>query len=177
MAYRLKYSDYSTTAEGPPDPASWVGPPGPMGPPGPQGIPGPIAEGGPFLPLSGGSLSGDTHSTATFDADLGYFAGVANLAQRNAAIDASSGVTTWVGHDMLYYDLCSLASFYPQPGSQCLGVVSAVRSSDALPLPGTVGRAAAIAFAAYAKSDGLASNPNAGSTWCYYGSARRLPVR
>ena len=58
MAYRLKYSDYSTGAEGPPDPAEWVGPPGPMGPPGPQGIPGPIAEGGPFLPLTGGVVTG-----------------------------------------------------------------------------------------------------------------------
>src|SRR5215472_11226520 len=35
--YRLRYSDYSTTAEGPPDPARWIGPPGPPGPPGPQG--------------------------------------------------------------------------------------------------------------------------------------------
>ena len=42
MAYRLKYSDYSTT-EGPPDPAAWVGPPGPMGPPGPVGPPGPTS--------------------------------------------------------------------------------------------------------------------------------------
>lgn len=40
MAYRLKYSDYSTTASGPPDPARWIGPPGPSGPPGPQGTPG-----------------------------------------------------------------------------------------------------------------------------------------
>ena len=57
MAYKLHYSDYPGSA-GPPDPAAWVGPPGPMGPPGPQGIPGPIAEGGPFLPLVGGAVSG-----------------------------------------------------------------------------------------------------------------------
>lgn len=43
MAYRLSYSDYSTTT-GPPDPAAWVGPPGPMGPPGPPGPVGPPAS-------------------------------------------------------------------------------------------------------------------------------------
>jgi len=37
MAYRISYSDYSTTTEGPPDPIRWVGPPGPPGPAGPQG--------------------------------------------------------------------------------------------------------------------------------------------
>ena len=41
MAYRLQYSDYPGTAEGPPDPARWVGPPGPAGPPGPVGPQGP----------------------------------------------------------------------------------------------------------------------------------------
>lgn len=50
MAYRLRYSDYTTTS-GPPDPAEWVGPPGPPGPPGP------MPPGGPFLPLSGGTIS------------------------------------------------------------------------------------------------------------------------
>jgi hypothetical protein len=65
MAYRLKYSDYPGTAEGPPDPERWVGPPGPMGPPGPQGVPGPIAEGGPFLPLSGGTMQGVLNVIAT----------------------------------------------------------------------------------------------------------------
>lgn len=63
MAYRLNYSDYSTTT-GPPDPASWVGPPGPMGPPGPQGIPGPIAEGGPFLPLSPSPITATGSTTS-----------------------------------------------------------------------------------------------------------------
>ena len=82
MAYRLRYSDYSTEPEtGPPDPTRWQGPPGPLGPQGvpgpegPQGVPGnPFPEapndgaiygrGGatvawtPTLPLSGGSLSG-----------------------------------------------------------------------------------------------------------------------
>ena len=37
MAYKLAYSDYITSA-GPPDPASWVGPPGPPGPAGPPGV-------------------------------------------------------------------------------------------------------------------------------------------
>jgi hypothetical protein len=32
-----------------------------MGPPGPQGIPGPIAEGGPFLPLAGGTVTGQVN--------------------------------------------------------------------------------------------------------------------
>jgi len=64
MAYHLRYSDYITPA-GPPDPASWVGPPGPMGPPGPQGIPGPMPEGGPFLPLTGGTVTGPLNYTAT----------------------------------------------------------------------------------------------------------------
>jgi hypothetical protein len=41
MAYRLAYSDYPGTAEGPPDPERWVGPQGPPGPQGAQGIPGP----------------------------------------------------------------------------------------------------------------------------------------
>jgi len=81
MAYRIKYSDYSTTAEGPPDPDRWVGPPGPQGPTGPtgpqgpQGVPGtpypeapnngPIyGRGGatvtwtPVLPLAGGIVTG-----------------------------------------------------------------------------------------------------------------------
>jgi hypothetical protein len=61
MAYRLQYSDYPGTAEGPPDPARWVGPPGPpgpVGPPGPPGPPGPMPPGGPFLPLSGGTVAG-----------------------------------------------------------------------------------------------------------------------
>ena len=77
MAYRLKYSDYPGTAEGPPDPERWVGPPGPpgpTGPTGPQGVPGtPYPEApadgityGRFngtswngvLPLTGGTLTG-----------------------------------------------------------------------------------------------------------------------
>ena len=79
MAYRLSYSDYITTTSGPPDPAAWVGPPGPQGPPGaqgPQGIPGQPTSGGPFLPSAGGSLSGalglwGTSSTInTYDAQL-----------------------------------------------------------------------------------------------------------
>ena len=57
MAYKLSYSDYSTTT-GPPNPAAWVGPPGPMGPPGPQGVPGPMPPGGPFLSLTGGTVTG-----------------------------------------------------------------------------------------------------------------------
>ena len=45
MAYRLNYSDY-VTASGPPNPAEWVGPPGPMGPPGPVGIASTVTLGG-----------------------------------------------------------------------------------------------------------------------------------
>ena len=46
MAYKLAYSDYSTTTNGPPDPERWVGSVGPTGPKGEkgdkgdQGIPG-----------------------------------------------------------------------------------------------------------------------------------------
>ena len=50
MAYRLAYSDYSTT-QGPPDPAAWIGPQGPQGVPGP---PGPI---GPPGAITGGTLT------------------------------------------------------------------------------------------------------------------------
>jgi hypothetical protein len=57
MAYHLRYSDY-VTPTGPPNPASWVGPPGPPGPQGIQGEPGPMPEGGPFLPLTGGTVTG-----------------------------------------------------------------------------------------------------------------------
>ena len=60
MAYRLRYSDYSTEPEtGPPDPTRWQGPPGPQGPQGVPGPEGPEASGGPFLPLTGGTVSGD----------------------------------------------------------------------------------------------------------------------
>lgn len=58
MAYKLHYSDYPGSA-GPPDPAAWVGPPGPVGPqgpPGPQGQPGSIG---------GGTLTGPMFFTAT----------------------------------------------------------------------------------------------------------------
>jgi hypothetical protein len=62
MTYKLRYSDYPGSA-GPPDPARWVGPPGPAGPPGPPGAdavppPGGSTDGGPFLPLIGGVVSG-----------------------------------------------------------------------------------------------------------------------
>jgi hypothetical protein len=57
MAYRLQYSDYPGTAAGPPDPARWVGPTGPPGPPGPQGPQGQPQTGGPFLPITGGTIS------------------------------------------------------------------------------------------------------------------------
>lgn len=48
MSYKLAYSDYSTTTEGPPDPERWVGPPGPQGIPGPPGTgaPGPAGPPG-----------------------------------------------------------------------------------------------------------------------------------
>ena len=52
MAYRIHYSDYPGTAEGPPDPERWVGPPGPSGPAGAPGVPGPGAFMGPTSPPS-----------------------------------------------------------------------------------------------------------------------------
>lgn len=59
MAYRLSYSDYPGTAEGPPDPERWVGPPGPQGIPGPQGATG--ATGG----ITSGTMTGPLYWTAT----------------------------------------------------------------------------------------------------------------
>jgi hypothetical protein len=71
MAYRLHYSDYSTTTSGPPDPAAWVGPPGPPGPPGPQGPPGSMA--GATMPLAQpdgsppvGAVSGSFYNNGGF---------------------------------------------------------------------------------------------------------------
>jgi len=96
MAYRLNYSDYSTTTSGPPDPAAWVGPPGPPGPTGatgPQGIPGQPTAGGPFLPLTGGEVSG----TVT----LGTGTGAAFLVLNGAAganktiVWQEAGITRW----------------------------------------------------------------------------------
>ena len=166
MAYRISNSDYST-ASGPPDPAAWVGPPGPMGPPGPQGIPGPLPAGGPFLQLTGGTVTGDVHVTTNIDADTGLFAGIAYPGQR-----AGGAARTWVGQSdngsMTYYDTQSLAAFTPPP-AYAIGLAASVRSSDRLFGSGT----ANIAIATFAKSD--STDVNAGPTWGFYGSARRLP--
>ena len=83
MAYRLNYSDYPGSA-GPPDPAAWVGPPGPQGVPGPvgpQGIPGQPTAGGPFLPVSGGTITGSTILTTNtrLGMDTAAFGGVPNM--------------------------------------------------------------------------------------------------
>ena len=67
MAYKLRYSDYSTPS-GPPNPAEWVGPPGPpgpVGPQGPQGIPGVAGNSFPEAP-NDGSLYGRGGATVAW---------------------------------------------------------------------------------------------------------------
>ena len=63
----LLFDGYIQPPDVPPDPTGndWRGPPGPVGPPGPQGIPGPMPPGAPFLPLTGGTLTGPLIYTAT----------------------------------------------------------------------------------------------------------------
>jgi hypothetical protein len=66
MAYRLAYSDYSTTTTGPPDPERWVGPPGPpgvQGPIGPVGPPGPNVVPSDTVPLMDGAGAAGTATT------------------------------------------------------------------------------------------------------------------
>lgn len=67
MAYRLNYSDYSTSS-GPPDPSAWVGPPGPMGPPGPTGSDGAI---GPIGPMGPSGVTGSMPEAPTDGAVYG----------------------------------------------------------------------------------------------------------
>jgi hypothetical protein len=54
-----------------------------MGPPGPQGVPGPVAEGGPFLPIAGGSL----------DDALGFWGASSTINAYDAQIWATGGAT------------------------------------------------------------------------------------
>ena len=63
----LIFDGYIQPPDVPPDPTGndWRGPPGPMGPVGPQGIPGPMPPGAPFLPLTGGTLTGPLYYTAS----------------------------------------------------------------------------------------------------------------
>lgn len=121
---------------------------------------------GAFLPLSGGTVSGDVHVTKTLDADTGVFGGVAGVAMR------TTGSETWVGQSdrgyMSYYDSCSLAAFYPPAGPYTLAVVAAVRTSDHVGSPS----GANIAYSAYATSDSTADTQAA--TWSYYGTNRRV---
>ena len=75
MAYKISYSDYSTTTTGPPDPERWIGPPGPPGSTGPQGstgppgpastVPGPPGPIGPPGSVDAGSVTGPLYYTAT----------------------------------------------------------------------------------------------------------------
>lgn len=79
MGYNLRYSDY-VTAEGPPNPEEWVGPPGPPGPPGPVGPIGPVGpEGGTFwanVIVHGADPTGATDSTAAIRAAIATGASV-----------------------------------------------------------------------------------------------------
>lgn len=125
------------------------------------------ASGGPFLPLSGGTVTGDTTFNTNIDANTGIFGGIAYPGQR-----AGGAALTWVGQSdngwMSYYDTQSFASFISPPAYP-IGVVSSVRSSDRLTGPNS----ANIAYAAYAATD--STDNNSGFTWAYYGSSRRFP--
>jgi hypothetical protein len=69
-----------------------------MGPPGPQGVPGPIAEGGPFLALTGGTVSGPlTHGMYTVQGTpmTGAFTQNLNFSGANSATGII-GVNNWI---------------------------------------------------------------------------------
>jgi hypothetical protein len=118
MSYRLKYSDYPGTAEGPPDPERWVGPPGPTGPtgpagptgadstvpgpPGPQGIPGAAATG--TLSYKGGwDASTNTPAMTSGALANGVLQPTGNyyLVAVGATTAAIDGVTTWIAGDWI----------------------------------------------------------------------------
>ena len=102
MAYRLQYSDYPGTAVGPPDPARWVGPPGPMGPPGPVGPTGPH---GPPLSVTdyGVKMDGVTDDSGALQAlvnaagngALIYFPPSAHSLMLSQSVYPQSGQTWW----------------------------------------------------------------------------------
>jgi hypothetical protein len=120
MAYRLQYSDYSTTAEGPPDPARWVGPPGPTGPTGPvgpTGVQGPTGATGPQGPqgIPGTAATGTVNYKGGWDASTntptmtsgartnGVVQPVGNyyLVTMSATTAPIDGVTQWVAGDWI----------------------------------------------------------------------------
>lgn len=106
MAYKLRYSDYSTTTSGPPDPIEWVGPPGPPGPMGPPGpastVPGPAGATGATGPagppgaFTVGTLSaaGSTQGTATtLSSDVNV---VTSVAANTGVVLTGRTAITWV---------------------------------------------------------------------------------
>jgi hypothetical protein len=102
MAYRLNYSDYSTS-EGPPDPAEWVGPPGPagpVGPTGPQGIPGEIDD-----VLATGSTTPRPIEDWTADVAnvLAFGADPTGIADSSAAINAAAAQIAPNGRNKAVY--------------------------------------------------------------------------
>jgi hypothetical protein len=114
MGYNLRYSDY-VTAEGPPDPSEWVGPPGPPGPVGPKGDkgdPGSLDGGGTFegpliFTATGGTAAWSDQDRwgSHLDArDFGIICdGVTDQgAQLNAALASMGRGTALYIHDSIY---------------------------------------------------------------------------
>jgi hypothetical protein len=120
---------------------------------------------GSFLPLTGGTVD---HANAT----TGLFSGIATIDMRIPAYSDGFEHRTWVGLSdnglMTYYDTQSQMAVIP-PSAFALGIAASVRSSDRLHGPNT----ANIGIAAFNKSD--SSDPNAGITWAFYGTSRKVP--
>lgn len=163
MAYKLHYSDYSTTDTGPPDPAAWVGPPGPMGPPGPQGVPGPMPAGAPFLPLSGGTVNpgplviSKPNATGVFINPIGMYdpAGPATPSAWHANIESYLNVGTTGGSysDATQHSIFGNTTIYGAQNSPAWGITSVVT------FQGTGGTAHNIALTGYASRNTAGTQP------------------
>ena len=104
MAYRISYSDYSTTTTGPPDPERWIGPPGPPGPKGDkgdQGIPGADGQDGPDTGM--GTTKMDRSGIITLGGQAQTLM-AANPARRGWSFQNKSNANMW------FNDLGSAAS-------------------------------------------------------------------
>src|SRR6478609_8273632 len=98
MAYKLRYSDYSTS-EGPPDPGEWVGPPGPPGPTGPAGPIGPPGADGTGAVQSVAGKTGDVILIHTDITDW-TTATSSFLTSAVASFNARVGAVTLTGPDV-----------------------------------------------------------------------------
>ena len=93
MAYKLQYSDYSTT-EGPPNPAAWVGPPGPPGPVGPSGPQGATGPQGPSGVV--GSMPEAPMDGVAYGRKSGVWTGVLPLSGGHVTGKLQIGATDWL---------------------------------------------------------------------------------